>query len=215
VVAGMRACDGRCCARGGLFVLEAHPVLVVCAGSLAHPVLYGDTITDEVVWDVWVRGPGHPTLHHRCVFPNTGNALPELVRTGLLINSTVDTLGNSAGAIPATAATTLATLPPVLLALFAANAMGSRVPVWSSKVCFAGWLWFLPVCGVVCSVVPGGHGLVPCHTRGVFFVVVALCRPDAACGPTPLEGELCCNAAPCPLPRVPLPHVPCPRASSD
>lgn len=103
-------------------------------GSLAHPVLYGDTITDEVVWDVWVRGPGHPTLHHRCVFPNTGNALPELVRTGLLINSTVDTLGNNAGTVPVSAATALATLPPVLLALFAANAMGSRVPVWASKV---------------------------------------------------------------------------------
>ncbi len=105
---------------------------------------------------MWVRGPGHPTLHHRCVFPNTGNALPELVRTGLLINSTVDTLGNNAGTVPVTAATALATLPPVLLALFAANAMGSRVPVWASKVRGRGGLG-----GNVC-VCGGGGWLVVC-----------------------------------------------------
>jgi hypothetical protein len=103
------------------------------AGSLSHPVLYGDVLSDEVVWDVWARGPAHPTLHHRCLFPTTNNALPELVRTGLLLNSTVDTLGNQAGATPA-AAGAAATLAPVLLSLLAGSAAGTRVPLWASKV---------------------------------------------------------------------------------
>ncbi len=104
------------------------------AGALAHPVLYGEVISDEMAWDVWVRGPGHATLLHRCLYPSTADALPELMRAGLLLNATVDTLGSGSTAGATDSQKPIAVLPPVLMSLSAAQGASNLVPVWVSKV---------------------------------------------------------------------------------